>query len=158
MKRSLVSVISICLGLTILGGCARDISSGSYGESSVGEVASTYACTVVSVRKVKINGQDKLGSNTLGIIGGGAAGGVLGNMIGQGKGRTLATAAGVLVGTTAGAYAQKHLEEQAGYEYTVKMEDGKLRTVVQGLDNPLNPGQLAYLMVYSNGRSRVIAR
>jgi len=158
-KYSYYSYIAVsCLTLLTLGGCARDISSSSYDEASVGSTSATYACKVVSVRKVRVNGQDKLGNNALGLIGGGVAGGVLGNMIGAGKGRTLATALGAAAGATAGAFAQQKLEQQEGLEYTVQLESGEYRTVVQGLDNPLNPGQLAFLMIYGNGRSRVIAR
>lgn len=158
MKKVSVYVLGLCFSLSLLTGCARDISSDSYEEASVGSVASTYPCTVVSVRKVKVSGHEKLSDNTAGILGGALAGGVLGNMVGGGRGRTLATAAGALAGATAGSYAQKKLEEQVGYEYTVKLESGKMMTIVQGPRHPLAPGQAANLIISSEGRSRLVAR
>lgn len=159
MKKISGGVLCFCCVVSLLTGCARDISSGSYEEATVGSVASTYACTVVSVRRVRVNGQDKLGNNGLGLAGGAIAGGVLGNAVGGGRGRTIATAVGALAGATAGAYAQKNLEEQVGLEYTVKLDNnGRLMTVVQGADNALHVGQPALLMVYPTGRSRLAPR
>lgn len=158
MKKVSACVLGLCFSLSLLTGCARDISSDSYEEATVGGISSTYACTVVSVRKVKVQGNDKLSGNVAGMAIGALAGGALGNTIGGGRGRTLATVAGALAGAAGGSYAQKKLEDQVGYEYTVKLEDGRLMTVVQGPKPALAPGQLAYLHVYPGGRSRVVAR
>lgn len=159
MKRIYAGILCLGCGMLVLTGCARDISSSSYDEATVGSVASTYACTVASVRKVRVNGQSKLGDNGLGIAGGALAGGALGSTIGKGNGSVIAATVGALAGATAGAYAQKNLEEQIGYEYTVRLnKNGRLMTVVQGADNPLQIGQPALLMVYPNGRSRVVPR
>ena len=48
-------------------------------------------------------------SNALGVVGGGAAGALLGNQVGSGSGRTLATIAGAV----GGAYAGKHIQERS---------------------------------------------
>lgn len=158
MKKISVYIASLCFSLSLLTGCARDIYSDSYEESTVGAVATTYACTVVSVRKVKVKGHDKLSKNSEGMLIGAVAGGALGSAFGGGNARLVTGAAGALAGGLAGGLAQSKMEKQFGYEYTVKIEDGRLFTVVQGMDTLLTPGQLAYLHVYPDGRSRVVSR
>lgn len=60
---------------------------------------------VTGVRVQKQAGE----SNALGVVGGGAAGALLGNQVGSGSGRTLATIAGAV----GGAYAGKKIQERA---------------------------------------------
>lgn len=152
MKNSLVCLAMVC-SLLLTGGCARNISSNSYGSSNVGTVATSLPCTVVSVRKVLVESDD----NKVGTLGGAIAGAAIGQAIGGGRGRTIATVAGALAGAAAGNAAQKSMSKQEGLEYTVKTADGTLRTVVQGTDVLLMPGDKATLVIYPNGeRSRLI--
>ncbi|MDR2781102.1 MAG: glycine zipper 2TM domain-containing protein [Holosporaceae bacterium] len=157
MKKFLVSVI-LCGNLLIIGGCARDIASSSYNARTLGEAASTYVCTVVNVRKVKVEEGDRLEENVTGGVVGAITGGVLGNAVGGGRGRNIATAAGALAGAAAGAYAERSLKSQDALEYVVELKSGQLKTVVQGTDVVLAPGQPALLIVYNKGRSRLIPR
>lgn len=60
---------------------------------------------VLGVRVSEKDGE----SNALGVIGGGAAGALLGNQVGGGSGRALATVAGAV----GGAYAGKKIQEKA---------------------------------------------
>ncbi len=60
---------------------------------------------VMGVRVQQQDGQ----SNALGVVGGGAAGALLGNQVGGGSGRALATIAGAV----GGAYAGKKIQERA---------------------------------------------
>ena len=159
MKQVIKMSSIFCFGLLLMSGCARDISSDSYEETSLsGPASNSYACKVVSVRKVKVTASDSLDKNATGAIMGGVAGGVAGSMIGQGKGNTLATGLGALAGAVAGAYAEKKLKEQVAYEYVVELKDGSMKTVVQGLNNVLAVGQDAILIEGGRGRSRLIAR
>ncbi|MDR0677519.1 MAG: glycine zipper 2TM domain-containing protein [Holosporaceae bacterium] len=147
----------LCAGLLVVG-CARDISSSSYNARTVGAASSTYPCTVVSQRKIMVEEGEYLEDNKTGGIMGAIAGGVLGNAMGGGRGRVVTTAAGALAGAAAGAYAEKKLKSQEGIEYIVKMESGDMKTIVQGTDVILVPGQAAYLVIDHRGRSRLIAR
>ncbi|MBQ7673377.1 MAG: glycine zipper 2TM domain-containing protein [Alphaproteobacteria bacterium] len=156
MKKTLVFSI-VVLGLLSIGGCARNISSSSYDARKVGAASETYECVVVNVRKVAVEEGDYLENNMTGALMGAAAGGVLGNMIGGGRGRTAATVVGALAGAAGGAAAEKHLKSQEGLEYTVKLQSGAMRTVVQGLDNPLYKGQQA-LLIIDNNRARVVPK
>lgn len=159
MKYSLTRSVTYSLLVAALslnlGGCARDIGAGSYAAGDVGEAVQTYQGTVVSKRQVMVKEGDKLQDNLIGLVGGGVAGGVLGHMIGGGRGNTLATLGGAAAGAAAGAYAQQKLSEQNAWEYAVKLDDGSMRTVVQGLDTNLNIGQKVLIQVSNRGRSRV---
>lgn len=155
-KRFLVSSLAL-LPLVFSTGCTRDISSSSYAESDVGEVSETLEGTVLKARFVQVKNADKLTGNTAGLATGAIAGGIIGHQFGAGKGNLAATGAGALLGAVAGAYAQDALSKQEAIEYTVRLTDGRLKTVVQGKDNPISPGQRVLLYIYNSGRSRVVA-
>ncbi len=157
MKKTLIYTVIAVISVLSIGGCARNISSSSYDARKIGAASETYECTVVSVRKVMVEEGDYLENNMTGALMGAAAGGVLGNMIGGGRGRTTATVIGALAGGAGGAMAEKHLKSQEGLEYVVKLSSGAMRTVVQGLDNPLYQGQAALLIIDRN-RARVVPK
>jgi outer membrane lipoprotein SlyB len=157
MKVSLFKNTASVLALAVaLSGCTRNISSSNYTAASVGEAMTTYQGTIINVRKVSIQEGDKLSDNTGGMVVGGLLGGVGGHMIGKGHGNTAATVGGALLGATAGAFAQRALSEQEGLEYSVKLTNGNIMTVVQGLDNPMAVGQRVLVQVSNQGRSRVV--
>lgn len=145
-------------GVAFSTGCARQISSNVYSAHSVGEASETYPGVIIGARTVTVEDQEYLGDNTLGIVGGGVGGALLGSTIGKGKGNTLATVAGGVLGATGGAFAEKALKSQQGIEYVVSLENGQTRTVVQGTDPQLSVGQQVFVMVSHHGRSRVVAR
>lgn len=156
MKKFQISVLMICLMSLALSGCARDISSSSYTESDVGEISETLEGTVIKVRSVQVKASDKLSGNTAGLLAGGLAGGLLGYQFGKGTGKVAATGAGALLGSAAGAYAEDALTKQEALEYTVRLNNGHLKTVVQGKDNPISSGQRVLLYIYRGGRSRIV--
>jgi outer membrane lipoprotein SlyB len=148
---SLLAAVSVC-------GCARQISSNVYSAASVGEVSKTVPGVIISARTVTVEDAEYLGDNTLGILGGGAAGALIGSRVGKGSGNTLATIAGGVGGAVAGAFAEKALKTQNAYEYIVALDNGDSKTVVQGLDPAFAVGQKVWLIESMQGRSRVTAR
>jgi outer membrane lipoprotein SlyB len=64
----------------------------------------------------------------LGIAAGAVLGGVLGNQVGGGNGRTLATVAGAVGGGYAGNEVEKRARATTTYQVHVRMEDGRVRT------------------------------
>jgi outer membrane lipoprotein SlyB len=151
-------LIACCCAVSVLlGGCARQISPNVYSEGSVGETSQTYRGTVISVRDIQVEGKEKLEENTAGMVVGGIGGALAGNQFGGGTGNIATTVLGGLAGATAGAFVQKELEKQDGIEYTVELEDGSLRTVVQGPNPRYSKGQRVLLMVYVTGRSRIVS-
>ena len=178
MKNTFFKIITIFSLVSLLTGCARDLSSSTYSSSST--LSLTLEGKVLSVRQVTIKENDKMGDNTGGMLAGGVLGGVLGNGLGgSGADRALATVGGALVGGLAGAAVQGQLEKSKGFEYIIKLDTSKLKsnyyegnaamrnaisaattsgvvTVVQGLENPLSVGQNVYV-IFSDNRTRAIA-
>ncbi|MGN6670884.1 MAG: glycine zipper 2TM domain-containing protein [Candidatus Nucleicultricaceae bacterium] len=156
---TLRSALSLTVAVSIAAfasGCAREISSQVYSEAHVGEASKTFFGRIINVRKVVVQGQEKLDQNATGMAMGAIAGGVAGTQLGGGRGRIATTAGGALLGAVAGAMIQKGLESQDALEYTVELHNGELRSVVQGTDNPLAVGQNVLIMVSRDGRSRVV--
>ena len=160
MKKIFLLSSVLCCGVLLLSGCARNISANTYDARALdGRGMVSYPCTVVKVRTVMVEEGDYLENNQAGALMGGVAGGLAGNMIGGGRGRVLATGVGALAGAVGGAYAEKALKSQNAYEYIVRMQNGSMRTVVQGMDTYLQPGQEALLIEGTRrSRPRLIAR
>lgn len=156
MKNNASKIVFIAVAALSLAGCARQISPNVYTETHVGEASTTYRGMVVSVRQVRV-APEKLEENATGTALGGVAGGVAGYQFGQGRGQVAATAAGALLGAIAGNLAENELKSQDAYEYVVELESGTLKTVVQGMDVKLNPGDRVLLIVGQKGRSRLVA-
>jgi outer membrane lipoprotein SlyB len=67
----------------------------------------------------------------LGAAGGAVLGGLLGNQIGGGNGKTLATAAGAIGGAVVGNQVEGNVKATTSYEIRVRLDDGTLRTFRQ---------------------------
>jgi outer membrane lipoprotein SlyB len=133
--------LSFCLALALLaGGCAPRVGGSDYDASGVRTAQSVTYGTVQSVRVVSIH-DDSETTSTLSTAGGAVAGGVLGNLVGGGAGRTVATVGGALLGAAAGYGGSKALTSQEGYEIMVKLENGSVIAVTQGTDMQFTPGQ-----------------
>jgi outer membrane lipoprotein SlyB len=78
---------------------------------------------VESVRALQTQAQP----SGVGIAAGAVLGGVLGNQIGGGNGRTLATVAGAVGGGYAGNEVEKRTRSATTYEVRVRMENGTVR-------------------------------
>jgi outer membrane lipoprotein SlyB len=143
--------------LSILGlsACATDISSKSYSDNTVGEVAETEAAVVLKVRTVKV-APDKLSDSHTGMIAGGIGGGLIGSQLSSGLMGSIATVGLAGAGATGGAMAEKSLKTQQGLEITIRLESGRLRTLVQGNDVSFKKGEHVLLLVYVHGRSKVV--
>lgn len=104
--------------------------------------------TVIAATPQQVQSQQP---NPVGIIAGGIVGGLLGNQVGGGDGRKLATVAGAIGGGFAGNEIAKRVDAQTIYNVQVRMDDGQVRTLqlkvappvgqrVQiGADGGLNP-------------------
>jgi outer membrane lipoprotein SlyB len=86
---------------------------------------------VVAVRAV----QHTPSTSGVGIAGGAVVGGLLGNQIGGGTGRTLATIAGAVGGGYAGNQVEKHVRTTTSYMVEVRMQNGKTHSFPQNSEN-----------------------
>ena len=87
--------------------------------------ASPYAGQVTAVTPIITQQGNETG---LGMIGGAVVGGLLGNQIGNGNGRTLATVAGAVGGGYAGHEAENYYHRDTSYNVSVRMDSGATRT------------------------------
>jgi outer membrane lipoprotein SlyB len=67
----------------------------------------------------------------LGAAGGAVLGGLLGNQVGSGHGRQLATVAGAVGGAVVGNQVEGNMKATTSYEIRVRLDDGTLRTFHQ---------------------------
>lgn len=79
---------------------------------------------VESVREIKTRAQ----GSGLGAAGGAVIGGLLGNQIGGGDGKKLATVAGAVGGAVVGNQVEGNMKATRSYEIRVRLDDGTSRT------------------------------
>lgn len=84
--------------------------------------------------------QTQAAPSGLGMIAGGVVGGLLGNQVGGGNGKKVATVAGVVGGGYAGHEIEKRTRTATTYEVRVRMEDGRIRTFPYNSQPQWNPG------------------
>lgn len=129
--------------IVALAACAPRIGSNDYSYSSVRQASSAFPCTVLSVRQVNVSSDD----NSAGTLLGGVAGGVAGSTIGHGRSaNTLGAIGGAAAGMLAGNLVQDSIMKQGGYEYIVRTDNGQTISVTQGTDILLNAGQRCMLI------------
>ena len=79
---------------------------------------------VESVRAIKTRAE----GSGVGAAGGAILGGLLGNQVGGGNGRKLATVAGAVGGAVVGNQVEGNMKARTSYEVLVRMDNGKSRT------------------------------
>ncbi len=141
-------LLSIISASAVLAACAANINSNHYETSQAGTVGQVQPCTVVSVRQVNVSSADSSTGAVIGTIGGGVAG----STIGHGRGSVLGALGGAALGGIAGNMAQEGLTSQDGVEYIVKLDNGTMRTITQGTDVYMQPGQKCYLLYGKQSR------
>jgi outer membrane lipoprotein SlyB len=85
---------------------------------------------VESIREIRQRAQ----GSGLGAAGGAVLGGLLGNQIGGGSGKQIATVAGAVGGAVVGNQVEGNMKASTSYEVKVRLDDGSLR--VFNLQNP----------------------
>ncbi|HWV06685.1 glycine zipper 2TM domain-containing protein [Ralstonia sp.] len=100
-------------------------SNADYAQTQPRPAASPYAGQVTAVTPITTQQGNETG---LGMIGGAVVGGLLGNQVGKGNGRTLATVAGAVGGGYAGHEAENYYHRNTSYNVSVRMDNGATRT------------------------------
>ncbi|WP_127959648.1 glycine zipper 2TM domain-containing protein [Serratia microhaemolytica] len=125
-----IFIVAIAAAAALSGCAANNTASGdTFTASQARQVQTVTYGTLVSVRPVTIQGGD--GNNAVGAIGGAVVGGFLGNTVGGGSGRNLATAAGAVGGAAVGSSIQNSMNRSAGVELEIRRDDGVNIIVVQ---------------------------
>ncbi|MCC8392365.1 glycine zipper 2TM domain-containing protein [Paraburkholderia sp. MMS20-SJTR3] len=81
----------------------------------------------------------------LGAVGGAVAGGLLGNQVGAGRGRVLATIAGAVGGGFAGNGIEHAVRKETSYQVQVRMQDGSYRNFNYPTQPPVQVGERVHV-------------
>jgi len=122
MNIRILSAALLALGLS-----ACSTSGGGYTSNSGYRSTNCYDCGVVqNIQSYSGERRNTGGGAVAGVI----IGGVLGNQIGKGDGKTAATVAGAVAGGIVGNNIEKN-NDQTWYDISVRMNDGRQVTVTQ---------------------------
>ncbi len=137
-------VASALVGVTFISGCAQpSASSNVYTYSQAQREQVVRVGTVTGVRPIVIKNDATTGA---GMVAGGALGGVAGNSVGGGNGRTLAIVGGAILGALAGNAVEDQTGRRDGLEITVRLDNGEMRVIAQEGDIPIVVGQRVQLV------------
>jgi outer membrane lipoprotein SlyB len=153
MKKSKITFLVPVMAIiaVYLAGCASSRSGQVYSRDEARKVQTVENGTVVSVKKVLIEGT----KTPIGTAAGGVTGGVLGHTVGSGSGRTVATVLGALAGAAAGTAAEEGITRKPGLEIVVEKDSGQTIVVVQEADAMFSVGDRVRIIAGSNGVTRV---
>lgn len=128
-----IIILTTVLSASVLGGCAQQGLYGtSYSRDQVRQAQTVQYGTVESVTPVVIEGRDD------GVIGAGTGavvGGIAGRQVGGGSGRALATVVGAVAGGLVGQRIEKSTTTRQGQEITLRLDSGRVVSVVQEVEN-----------------------
>lgn len=157
-KVLLVALTALPLSLT---NCAPKLGGSDYAMADVGANSTSLKGSIISMRVININAsqpnQPGVGAGV-----GAVSGAVLGSTIGKGKGSVVSAVAGGLLGGVGGHFAEQALTSQEGFEYTVQLDNGEVKTIAQGAEPRMSVGQRVIVVLNNKGtmgqaaRSRVI--
>lgn len=95
-------------------------------------------CGVVdSIRDIKVKGE----GTGIGAVGGAVVGGLLGNMVGAGRGKALATVGGAVAGGFGGNAIEKNVRSDIRHQMIVRLDNGGTRTFTQTNPFPYSIGE-----------------
>lgn len=141
----------LLLGMVIaIGGCASSKSGDTYSRNEARRVQNVQEGTVESTRPIKIEGT----KTTIGSGAGTIVGAIAGSSAGQGKGSAVGAVLGAVGGGVAGAAVEEGLTREDGVEITIKLESGRLISVVQTGKEQFQPGDKVRVLEVG-GQNRV---
>jgi outer membrane lipoprotein SlyB len=114
---------------------ASPTATSHYTQSEVKVAKTPTICTSCGRVESVVAIQEAARPSGLGVAAGAVVGGLLGNQIGNGNGRTLATVAGAVAGGYGGNEVEKRTRTTSSYSVHVRMEDGNLRTFPQSSED-----------------------
>lgn len=141
-----ISAITVVSLSALLAACAGPSNSNSvYSSYQTQNEQSVRMGTVESVRNVTIANPE----SGVGTVSGAALGGLGGSQIGRGNGSAAVGIIGAVAGGIIGNRIENQVNNRPGFEITVRLENGELRSITQAADEMFRPGEKVRLL--SNG-------
>jgi outer membrane lipoprotein SlyB len=143
-----VSILSVAMAILLalfVTGCTQP-GQNRYGYADVGKATQVEFGQIIAMKEVQITGRN----TGAGALVGGAAGMGAGAYVGGGTGRLWGSGVGALAGLLIGGLAEQAISDHNGMEYTVTINSGDTRTIVQNIvegDAPLHIGQRVTVQV-----------
>ncbi|MBU0744379.1 MAG: hypothetical protein KKE11_03315 [Gammaproteobacteria bacterium] len=149
MKKILLAAVFITACST-LSGCIHNVSPNTYTNDEVGIASRVNKGVIVSKRVIKIESTSGVGG-----IAGAAGGAAAGSAIGSGGAANVVGAVGgaVAVGVV-GHEIDKAVNRKTGYEYIIKLDNGKTVAVAQERSIHLAVGQ--HVLIIYGAMTRVV--
>lgn len=124
--------------------CLRDAKA-EYEKAAATARASAAPCKECG-KVLRVSVREKQGeAGPMGLIGGGVAGALLGNQIGSGTGKDVATIAGAAGGAYAGKKVEEHMRTTKVWAVKVRMDSGEERSFHFAHDPGFKAGELVRL-------------
>ncbi len=120
-------IILSLLCIVSLSGCLSSLSGDTYSRDEARTVHQVEYATIEGLRPVVIEGT----KTPIGVILGGAMGGIGGSAVGRGRGQAAATVLGAAVGAVAGSAVEEMGTRRQGDEITLRREDGSIISLIQ---------------------------
>lgn len=153
MKFTMFKFISLVAGLSLLTACTPNISANSVDAENLGHAQNARYGRIVQAMPVEVKSGT---ADSTGTFMGTAAGATAGSAIGGGtRMNILGAIGGALVGGIAGHEVGKHAGKQTGTRYVVKLDNGKMVSVIQG-GQPMNVGQRVIVLTGGSTADKVI--
>jgi outer membrane lipoprotein SlyB len=122
-----MKITLIFASLLLLVSCAQNPGQNRYNLAEAGRASEIEKATILKVKEIDITGQN----TGVGAAAGISAGAIGGSYVGDGRGQLAALLVGAIVGGIAGHIAEKEMQNTKGYEYRLRTESKKVKTIVQ---------------------------
>jgi len=143
MKKILLLPILIGMVCFALCNCIHNVSPNTYTHGEIGIAAKVNKGVIISKRIINIESTSGIGG-VAGAVGGGAAGSMIG---GSTATNVVGAVGGAVVAGVVGHELDKAINRHTGYEYIIKLDDGKTISIAQEKSIQLAIGQKV-LIIY----------
>ncbi len=149
MKKIISLLVAAALALGVAA-CGIGNTNTTYARGEIGRQGAVEWGKIIAMTNIEVEGQQ----TGLGLLGGGALGGVAGHTVGSGHGQTLATIAGGIGGAVAGNVLEKKITADTACEFIVQKTNGQTVPVVQTNELGLKVDDEVLLSIM-NGKTRI---
>jgi len=141
----------LIMGMSIvITGCATSKSGDVYSRDEARQVQSVQMGVVEGARRIKIEGT----KSDIGTGAGALIGGLAGSSAGHGKGSSIGAVVGAVAGGVVGAAMEEGITRENGMEITIRLENGRIISVVQGGNEEFKAGDKVRVL-QGGGETRV---